>query len=77
MVFSLADAGPAAPPRPAPAGQPAFQTFAVPATDLTAGEPAFDSSRIRSIRFVFDRTRAGRVLLDDVGVRAVGLAGRA
>jgi hypothetical protein len=27
------------------------------------------------MRLVFDRTRSGRVLLDDVGVRATGLAG--
>jgi hypothetical protein len=27
------------------------------------------------MRLVFDRTRSGRVLLDDVGVRAKGLTG--
>jgi hypothetical protein len=32
-------------------------------------EPAFDPARIQTIRFVFDRTLTGSVLLDDIGFR--------
>jgi dienelactone hydrolase len=62
--------------QPGPRGEPVFQTFAVPMADVPATDGAFDPSRIRAMRLVFDRTRSGRVLLDDVGVRATGLAGQ-
>jgi dienelactone hydrolase len=59
-----------------PAGEPVFQTFAVAMEDLATADRAFDPSRVREMRLVFDRTRSGRVLLDDVGVRATGLSSR-
>jgi hypothetical protein len=59
--------------QPGTAGEPVFQTFAVGLGDLASADPSFDPARIRSIRFVFDRTRSGQILLDDVGRRPTSL----
>ena len=56
-----------------PTGEPVFQTFAVPMAALATADRAFDPTRIGGVRLVFDRTPSGRVLLDDVGVRATRL----
>jgi hypothetical protein len=45
-----------------------LQTFVVPVSDLKQVEPRLDPSSIRSVRFVFDRSVAGTVILSDVGV---------
>jgi hypothetical protein len=45
-----------------------LQTFVVPVSDLKQAEPRLDPSSIRSVRFVFDRTVAGTVILSDLGV---------
>ena len=44
------------------------QTYALPLGDFQALEPGLDLSRIREIRFVFDRARAGEVVIDQVGL---------
>jgi hypothetical protein len=45
-----------------------LQTFVVPVADLKQAEPGLDPSAIRSVRFVFDRSIAGTVILTDLGV---------
>jgi len=44
------------------------QTFTVPLADFQAVAPRFDPSRLVTIRWVFDGTRAGTVVLTDVGL---------
>jgi MFS family permease len=46
-----------------------LQSYEIPLSLFEAVEPALDVSGIRAIRFVFDRTTAGTILLDDVGLR--------
>ncbi|HEY3286863.1 MAG TPA: hypothetical protein VGJ96_07045 [Gemmatimonadaceae bacterium] len=41
--------------------------YAVPLGDLERSVPGFVASRVRSVRFVFDRTATGTVLLDGIG----------
>lgn len=47
--------------------EPVFQIFALPLADFAARDPAFDVTALAEVRFVFDRTPAGVVILDDVG----------
>jgi hypothetical protein len=56
--------------RPLPSTLP-LQTFDVPLARLVERSPALDPARLRAIRFVFDRTPSGSVLLDDIGLRPV------
>ena len=44
------------------------QTFTLPLADFRAAAPGFDPSRLASIRWVFDGTRAGTVVLTDIGL---------
>lgn len=44
-----------------------LQSFSIPLADFRAVAPDLDLIRIAEIRFVFDRTEAGTVALDDVG----------
>jgi hypothetical protein len=44
------------------------QTFVMPVADFVAGSPGFDAESIAAIRLVFDRTEAGTVILEHVGV---------
>jgi len=44
------------------------QAYALPLGDFQTREPAPDLSRIREIRFVFDRAPAGEVAIDQVGL---------
>ena len=44
-----------------------LQSFSIPLTDFTAIAPSLDAGRIREINFVFDRTEAGTIALDEVG----------
>ncbi|MDQ8155676.1 MAG: hypothetical protein P3B98_13580, partial [Gemmatimonadota bacterium] len=47
--------------------------YAVPLADLERKVPGFKSERVRAVRFVFDRSESGTVLLDGVGFeRGVG-----
>jgi hypothetical protein len=43
------------------------QTYVVPLADFRAAAPGFDPARIVTVRWVFDGTRAGTVLLTDIG----------
>jgi hypothetical protein len=45
-----------------------LQTYVIPLADGVRAEPRFDPARLVTIRFVFDRTPAGTVVLDDVGL---------
>jgi len=44
------------------------QTYVIPLADFARVSPDFDPTRLRSVRFVFDRLAAGTVVLDDIGV---------
>lgn len=44
-----------------------LQSYAVPLADFVAANAAFDPGALREVRFVFDRTEAGTVVLDDIG----------
>jgi dienelactone hydrolase len=44
-----------------------LQSYSLPLWDFRASAPQLDLTRIRKVRFVFDRAVAGTVLLDDVG----------
>jgi hypothetical protein len=48
-----------------------LQTYVVPMADFVRAEPRFDASRLTAVRFVFDRTIAGTVIIDDVGFSAM------
>jgi hypothetical protein len=47
-----------------------LQTYVMPLADFARQAPAFDPSRLRSVRLVFDRLVAGTVVVDDIGVSA-------
>lgn len=49
--------------------EPVLQSYALPLADFVKVNPAFDPRSVRSIRFIFDRTRRGSVILDGVGLR--------
>jgi hypothetical protein len=44
------------------------QTFVMPVSLFAEAAPAFDVTRLRTIRLVFDRTEAGTVVLESVGL---------
>ncbi len=44
------------------------QTYVIPLADFHAAAPRFDPSRLVTIRWVFDGTRAGTIVLTDVGL---------
>jgi len=48
--------------------EPVLQTYEMPLSDFAAANPDFDPGRLKQIRFRFDRTPAGVILLDDVGL---------
>jgi len=51
-----------------------LQRFAFELDDFVGVNPAFDPSAVREMRFVFDRSSAGAVIVDDIGfVNPVGL----
>ena len=45
-----------------------LQHFSIPLGDFAAANPAFDPATLRSVGLVFDRTHAGTVVVDDVGL---------
>lgn len=47
-----------------------LQSYAIPMADLIALSPSLDPSRLRSVRFVFDRAIWGTVQVDDIGIWA-------
>ena len=44
------------------------QSYVIPLADFVAAAPALDPSRLATIRWVFDGTRAGTVVITDVGL---------
>jgi len=44
------------------------QTFVMPMADVAAATPAFDPRQIASIRLVFDRTMAGTIVVEHIGL---------
>jgi len=48
-----------------------LQTYVMPLKEFPRGTGAFDASRVKSIRLVFDRTRVGEVVVDDIGFSAI------
>jgi dienelactone hydrolase len=45
-----------------------LQTYVIPLGDLVAAAPALDPTKLRTIRFVFDRAKWGTVQVDDIGL---------
>jgi hypothetical protein len=44
------------------------QTYVLPLADFAGAGGGFDPARLRAIRFVFDRTVLGGMIVDDVGI---------
>ena len=44
-----------------------LQTFSIPLADFEAANPAFRSTRIRAVRFLFDQVHAGEVAIGRIG----------
>ncbi len=44
-----------------------LQSYALPLSDFVAKNPALDPGTLRQVRFVFDRSDAGTVVVDDIG----------
>jgi dienelactone hydrolase len=44
-----------------------LQTYVMPVADFSKASSAFDASRVRTVRLVFDRTQVGQVVVDDIG----------
>jgi hypothetical protein len=47
--------------------EPVMQTYVLPLEAFARANTSFDPASIRSVRLVFDRVRAGAIMLDDVG----------
>jgi len=54
---------------PLPKSEVVFQHFEFPLAAFVAANPAFDPTSLEQVCFVFDRTRVGVVVLDDIGFR--------
>ena len=54
---------------PLPASEAVLQHFEFPLADFVAANAAFDPAGLAQVRFLFDRTQAGVVVLDNVGFR--------
>ena len=52
-----------------PSSEPIFQTFEFQLSDFIGQNPHFDPSQLSEIRFLFDRSPAGVVILDEVDVK--------
>ena len=48
-----------------------LQTYSLPLADFVAVRPDLDVSRLRTIRFLFDRAVAGTIIVDDIGFAAL------
>jgi hypothetical protein len=46
-----------------------FDSFELPLAAFREAAPALDPSRLRAVRFLFDRTEKGVVVLDDRALR--------
>jgi len=54
---------------PFPSSEAVFQHFEFPLGDFVISNPAFDPADLAQVRFIFDRTVEGVVVLDNVGFR--------
>ena len=54
---------------PLPASEAVLQYFEFPLKDFVTVNAAFDPARLTQVRFLFDRTAAGVIVLDNVGFR--------
>ena len=45
-----------------------LQTYVLPLRDFTREAPSFDPAKLVAVRLVFDRTRAGTVVVSDIGL---------
>jgi dienelactone hydrolase len=54
-----------------------MQSIDIPFADLVHRNPAFRPDELRTIRFVFDRTRAAVIVLDNIGIAHLDAAFRA
>ena len=52
-----------------PAYETVFQTFFFPLSNFVQKNPLFEPADIESITFIFDQTKYGQVVLDDIGIR--------
>ena len=48
-----------------------LQTYVLPLADFVTASPQFAPDKLKAIRLVFDRSPAGTIILDDVGVSAI------
>ncbi|MDQ6886660.1 MAG: MFS transporter [Gemmatimonadota bacterium] len=48
-----------------------LQTYVIPLADFARVQPGFDPATLRSLRFRFDRTPVGTVILDDIGISSL------
>ncbi len=48
-----------------------LQSYTIPLADFRAANPSLDTGALREVRFVFDRTPAGTVVLDEIGFSAM------
>lgn len=44
-----------------------LQTFEIPLSVVAQNFPGFTPARLRAVRFIFDRTAEGVIVLDDIG----------
>jgi len=47
--------------------EPEFQTYRIPLSDFVQASGAFDPGKLKTIRFLFDRTKSDVIILDEVG----------
>lgn len=52
-----------------PSSEAVFQTFEFRLADFARANPRFDPARLVEVRFIFDRTPSGMVILDEIGFR--------
>ncbi len=52
--------------------EPVMQTYVVPMEPFVKANAAFDPTRLRAIRLVFDRAKRGAVMVDDIGLTSLG-----
>lgn len=50
--------------------EPIFQTYSMPLADFADAAPGFDPAALAEVRLVFDRSPAGVIIVDDVGLAA-------
>ena len=50
------------------------QTFLMPLADFAAAAPGFDPATVATVRLLFDKTTAGTIILEHVGISVKPLA---